>query len=43
MFLIRSRIQRQVKGTDQESLLSEGLRETMKAYFYVTEDSNWTE
>uniref|UniRef100_A0A8C2FK14 Si:ch211-25d12.7 n=1 Tax=Cyprinus carpio TaxID=7962 RepID=A0A8C2FK14_CYPCA len=33
----------QVKGTDQESLLSEGLRETMKAYFYVTEDSNWTE
>uniref|UniRef100_A0A8C2HP56 Si:ch211-25d12.7 n=1 Tax=Cyprinus carpio TaxID=7962 RepID=A0A8C2HP56_CYPCA len=30
-------------GTDQESLLSEGLRETMKAYFYVTEDSNWTE
>ncbi|KTF81211.1 hypothetical protein cypCar_00003033 [Cyprinus carpio] len=41
--LSRSRIQRQVKGTDQESLLSEGLRETMKAYFYVTEDSNWTE
>ncbi|XP_016122329.1 src-like-adapter 2 [Sinocyclocheilus grahami] len=41
--LSRSVIQRQVKGTDQESLVSEGLRETMKAYFYVTEESNWTE
>ncbi|KAI2659184.1 Src-like-adapter 2 [Labeo rohita] len=39
--LSRSMIQRQLKGTDQECLVSEGLRETMKAYFYVTEESNY--
>ncbi|XP_016420188.1 src-like-adapter 2 [Sinocyclocheilus rhinocerous] len=35
-----SMVQRQLKGTNQESLVSEGLRETMKAYFYVTESSD---
>ncbi|XP_073681415.1 src-like-adapter 2 [Garra rufa] len=39
--LSRSMIQRQLKGTDQECLVSEGLRETMQAYFYVTEESNY--
>ncbi|XP_016337926.1 src-like-adapter 2 [Sinocyclocheilus anshuiensis] len=38
--LSRSMVQRQLKGTNQESLVSEGLRETMKAYFYVTESSD---
>ncbi|KAG1949579.1 src-like-adapter [Pimephales promelas] len=34
----RSMIQRQLKGTDQESLVSEGLRESMNSYFYITEE-----
>lgn len=32
-------IQRQLKGTDQEILVSEGLRESMNSYFYITESS----
>ncbi|XP_043107549.1 src-like-adapter 2 [Puntigrus tetrazona] len=39
----RSMIQRQLKRADQQNLVSEGLRETMEAYFYVTEESNCTE
>ncbi|KTF82149.1 hypothetical protein cypCar_00013550 [Cyprinus carpio] len=35
----RSMVQSQLNGSNQESLVSEGLRETMKAYFYVTESS----
>ncbi|KAK7119412.1 hypothetical protein R3I94_021302 [Phoxinus phoxinus] len=35
----RSMIQRQLKGTDQESLVSEGLRESMNSYFYFTESN----
>ncbi|XP_052465693.1 src-like-adapter 2 [Carassius gibelio] len=38
--LSRSMVQRQLNGTNQESFVSEGLRETMKAYFYVTESSD---
>ncbi|XP_042622331.1 src-like-adapter 2 [Cyprinus carpio] len=37
--LSRSMVQSQLNGSNQESLVSEGLRETMKAYFYVTESS----
>ncbi|XP_056107485.1 src-like-adapter 2 isoform X2 [Rhinichthys klamathensis goyatoka] len=36
--LSRSMIQRQLKGTDHESLVSEGLRESMNSYFYITEE-----
>lgn len=32
-------IQKQLKGTDQEILVSEGLRESMNSYFYITEES----
>lgn len=39
MFIIRSMIQRQLKG-DEETLVSEGLRETLNTYFYITEESS---
>ncbi|XP_009304328.1 src-like-adapter 2 [Danio rerio] len=38
--LSTSMIKRQLKGMDQESLVSEGLRETMNAYFYLAEESS---
>ncbi|XP_048028344.1 src-like-adapter 2 isoform X4 [Megalobrama amblycephala] len=37
--LSRSMIQRQLKG-DEETLVSEGLRETLNTYFYITEESS---